>query len=228
MDYGGFSVEDATEIYRRVMGGGSVQTEHRKPDNVETQGRYYWVVMTETMVTATNPFDGYSQAGGRILRYLLPRSDTLDREATTSDNDIITITNRDIALWALVGDVILVVRNGSEWNPITQPGPFWAVNVGDFDEATHPLTGAVYGTAALLRYVDSSINDDLVVTNIRTPYLRRDKGGTIDDGTLIMLDVVGSRLTLVWSDCSAVEEFEDIEPAPVGGTTLGGNGRVWE
>lgn len=90
-------------------------------------------------------------------------------------------------------------------------GPVWAVNIGSLAAATHPLTGHSTGVAGLFAYS----GDDLVTTDARRSFIRRDThGGTIADGTLIQLDIVSGKLSIVWADCDSHEDLEGLEAAP--------------
>lgn len=89
-------------------------------------------------------------------------------------------------------------------------GPIWAVNIGSLGPATHPLTGHTTGVAAIL---DNS-SGNLVTTTKRRAFVRRDTTGTIADGTLIQLDSVSGRLTIVWADCAAHASLTGLAAVP--------------
>lgn len=88
--------------------------------------------------------------------------------------------------------------------------PVFAINIGSLSAASHPLTGATTGVAGMF----AISGDDLVITDERRHFLRRDASGIIDDGTLIQLDMVSGKLTIVWADCSSHEALEGLEAAP--------------
>lgn len=89
--------------------------------------------------------------------------------------------------------------------------PIWAVNIGSLAPATHPLTGHSTGVAGLFR---TNSSGNLETTNGRKSFIRRDMSGTIADGTLIQLDYVSGRLTIVWADCSSHVSIEAQVTAP--------------
>ena len=83
----------------------------------------------------------------------------------------------------------------------------WAVNIGVLSPATSPLTGATEGRAAILQLNDDG---DLEITSEREDFIRRDKSGTIADGTLIQLGYVSGELVIKWADCSATNELQGL------------------
>lgn len=87
----------------------------------------------------------------------------------------------------------------------------WAVNIGSLAPATHPLTGHSTGVAGLFQ---TNSSGNLETTNGRKSFIRRDMSGTIADGTLIQLDYVSGRLTIVWADCSSHVSIEAQVTAP--------------
>ena len=93
-----------------------------------------------------------------------------------------------------------------------QDSAFWGVNIGTLAAATHPLTGHSTGRAAIL---DLDNTGDLVLTDDRLDFVRRDSQGEIADGTLIQLAWVSGSLTIVWADCDAHAALEGLEANPV-------------
>lgn len=97
------------------------------------------------------------------------------------------------------------------WQQKQNTYPVWAVNIGSLAAATHPLTGHSTGVAGLL----ANSGDDLVTTDARRSFIRRDTGGgTIADGTLIQLDIVSGKLSIVWADCDSHADLEGLEAVP--------------
>lgn len=117
---GGYTVEDATAIHRKVLGISSSQ----KPlDNAKyrtVHNPQYYVVLLEDLAPATEPQTGYTQADARVMRYLQPPDpNSLDMEESPEGSDTeIKITNRFTSFSASTGDLILVIRNSSEWSPV--------------------------------------------------------------------------------------------------------------
>lgn len=133
----------------------------------------------------------------------------------------------DVTLWTLSGDEwqdlqaaepIRLVTNGKQIAlPVAGVGlcvadsEFWAVNIGTLAPATHPLTGHATGRAAVLELNDEG---DLIITNKRLDFIRRDASGDVEDGTLITLGYVSGSLTIKWSDCQPHEDLEGLEATP--------------
>jgi hypothetical protein len=92
-----------------------------------------------------------------------------------------------------------------------QDAAFWAVNIGTLDAATHPLTGHSTGVAAVL---DPDADGDLVITDARLDFIRRDSQGEIPDGTLIQLAWISGSLTIVWADCEPHDDLTGLEAEP--------------
>ena len=109
---GGFSLEDAQQIHRLVLGKSAVQ----KPSTGKSTvfNRAYYARLTADLPAATDPLTGYTQAEATVLRYLGTSIDSLDMEETT---ETIIVTNRSTSYSASENDVIQVDRLGSEWAP---------------------------------------------------------------------------------------------------------------
>ena len=109
---GGFTLEDASEIHRRVLGKSLSQKLSKGKPTVFN--RAYYARLTADLPAATDPLTGYTQAEATVLRYLSTSVDSLDMEETT---ETIVITNRSTSYSASENDVIQVDRLGSEWAP---------------------------------------------------------------------------------------------------------------
>lgn len=109
---GGFTLEDASEIYRRVLGKSLSQKLSKGKSTVFN--RAYYARLTADLPAATDPLTGYTQAEATVLRYLGASVDSLDMEETT---ETIIVTNRSTSYSASENDVIQVDRLGSEWAP---------------------------------------------------------------------------------------------------------------
>jgi hypothetical protein len=109
---GGFSLEDAQQIHRLVLGKSAVQ----KPSTGKSTvfNRAYYARLTADLPAATDPLTGYTQAEATVLRYLDTSVDSLDMEETT---ETIIVTNRSASYSASENDVIQIDRLGSEWAP---------------------------------------------------------------------------------------------------------------
>jgi len=121
-DFGGFSTGDAYEIHRRVLG---TPTFSQKALDVKKEltifNKMYYVVMQSDLAAATDAYTGYTQANGKVVRYVQPNNNTLDMEDAVNDDSVFTVTNRFTTYSAVTGDLVLIMRNGSEWTPVV-PG----------------------------------------------------------------------------------------------------------
>jgi hypothetical protein len=133
----------------------------------------------------------------------------------------------DVTLWTMSGEEfedlktaepVRLVTNGKQIAlPVAGVGlcvvdpEFWAINIGTLLPATHPLTGHRTGRAAVLELNDEG---DLIITDKRLDFIRRDASGDIEDGTLITLGYVSGSLTIKWADCQPHEDLEGLEANP--------------
>lgn len=120
LSIGALSVDNTREVYRRVMGLSAPQPALDNARNQTIHNLIYYLLLEEDLDPAENPTDGYTQAIGRIIRYVQPISaSNLNMESSTSVEGLITVTNRYDSFSASEGDLLMVIRNGSEWSPVT-------------------------------------------------------------------------------------------------------------
>jgi hypothetical protein len=92
------------------------------------------------------------------------------------------------------------------------PGPTYAINIGSMAGTSNPTTGLVTtGKLAWVRLTSSGL-DNIEISDMREDFCRRDNGTSLADGTLIMVDMVGMRLTAVWANCSSTAAFTGLDP----------------
>lgn len=117
---GAYSYDDAREIHRRVLGS---HQSHAVLDNTRDKTVHnllYYAVLTEDLDAASNELTGYTSAECRIIRYVQPLAPgSLDMEESTSAAALITVTNRYTTFSANTGDLLMIIRHGSEWSPVT-------------------------------------------------------------------------------------------------------------
>lgn len=117
---GVYTYDDAHEIRRRVLG-----ENHKQPllDNTRDKTIHnllYYALLTENLAAADNELTGYTTAQCRIIRYVQPISTTsLDMEESTTTEGLITVVNRYRTFSANSGDLLMIIRHGSEWAPVT-------------------------------------------------------------------------------------------------------------
>jgi hypothetical protein len=120
MRFGGYSEEDARKIHRKVLGREEAQKPLDMARNLTVQNNLYYMILLDNLDAATDPYTGFTQAQGQIIRYIQPvNPHLLDMEDSTSVSAEETVTNRYTSFSAAAGDLLLVIRNGSEWSPIT-------------------------------------------------------------------------------------------------------------
>lgn len=121
--YGIFSQEDARRIHDAVLRGGYSQPPQDIARYNTIHNLLYYVVLKEDLYAADDPMTGYKQAKAQIVRYTQPMSgQSLDMEMA-GDDTTVTITNRYTNFSALQYDLILVIRNLSEWSPVNAGMP---------------------------------------------------------------------------------------------------------
>jgi hypothetical protein len=117
--FGGYTPEDALEIHRRVLGKQFSQKPVDNTRDLTIHNQMYYVTLTEALSAAGNELTGYTQAQATIIRYVQPMVNNLNMAASTAPDGVITITNRFSGFSAGAGETLLVIRNGSEWSPVT-------------------------------------------------------------------------------------------------------------
>lgn len=119
--FGGYSTNDAAEIHRRVLSTKFAQPAVDNAKNLTVLNKMYYVIMQSALAVAEDPYTGYTQAYGKVVRYVQPNNNTLDMEDAVNASSKLLVTNRSITFSAAEGDLVLIIRNESEWTPIT-PG----------------------------------------------------------------------------------------------------------
>lgn len=110
-EFGVFSVGDAKEIKRRVLGNDRASLP--SVNSSEYQENRYYGVLAENLAAATNPYGGWTSAKVRVLRY----SNYIARnmEPATGDNALIEVINRSTSLSSSSGKFVIIEKVGTEW-----------------------------------------------------------------------------------------------------------------
>lgn len=119
MRLGGYKEDDAREIHSRVLGNRGAQKALNIETKKTTHNLLYYVLLIDDLDPAGDIYENYTQATAQIIRYVHPSANNLNMEDSTNPGAIITITNRFESFSAIAGDVLLVIRNESEFTPIT-------------------------------------------------------------------------------------------------------------
>lgn len=116
---GAFTVGDARQIHKEIFGTRMSQPPMDNTRDKTIHNLLYYALLLEDLAAATDPLTGYTQADIRVIRYVQPGDGvTLNMEESTTTTGIVKVTNRLTSFSASAGDLLLVIRNGSEWSPV--------------------------------------------------------------------------------------------------------------
>jgi hypothetical protein len=116
---GAFTVGDARHIHKEIFGTRMSQPPMDNTRDKTIHNLLYYALLLEDLTAATDPLTGYTQAQIRVIRYVQPGDGvTLNMEESTTTTGIVQVTNRLTSFSASAGDLLLVIRNGSEWSPV--------------------------------------------------------------------------------------------------------------
>jgi hypothetical protein len=116
---GAFTVGDARHIHKEIFGTRMSQPPMDNTRDKTIHNLLYYALLLEDLTAATNPLTGYTQAQIRVIRYVQPGDGvTLNMEESTTTTGIVQVTNRFESFSASAGDLLLVIRHGSEWSPV--------------------------------------------------------------------------------------------------------------
>jgi hypothetical protein len=116
---GAFTVGDARHIHKEIFGTRMSQPPMDNTRDKTIHNLLYYALLLEDLIAATNPLTGYTQAQIRVIRYVQPGDGvTLNMEESTTTTGIVQVTNRFESFSASAGDLLLVIRHGSEWSPV--------------------------------------------------------------------------------------------------------------
>lgn len=120
---GAFTVGDARQIHKEIFGTRMSQPPMDNTRDKTIHNLLYYAILLEDLTAATDPLTGYTQAQVRVIRYVQPGDGvTLNMEESTTTTGIVKVTNRLTSFSASAGDLLLVIRNGSEWSPVNTGG----------------------------------------------------------------------------------------------------------
>lgn len=198
---GVYRPDDAREIHRRVLGPMATQPALDNARDKTIHNLLYYALLLEDLTAATNPLTGYTQAQIRVIRYVQPGDGvTLNMEESTTTTGIVQVTNRFESFSASAGDLLLVIRNGSEWSPVNSGGRrhqvvFETVLAAAVDTKRDPSTA----TARILRRkADGDLTpscDSITVTN-------RFMNISIDSGTYAKVEWIDGEWQPYAADCA--------------------------
>ena len=142
---GVFTVGDARHIHKEIFGTRMSQPPMDNTRDKTIHNLLYYALLLEDLAAATDPLTGYTQAQVRVIRYVQPGDGvTLNMEESTTATGIVQVTNRFESFSASAGDLLLVIRNGSEWSPI---------NVASSGALRHAVVSSCYGNGYYTAYL---------------------------------------------------------------------------
>jgi hypothetical protein len=197
---GVYRPDDAREIHSRVLGPTATQEALDNTRDKTVHNFLYYALLLEDLTAATNPLTGYTQADIRVIRYVQPGDGvTLNMEESTTTTGIVKVTNRFESFSASAGDLLLVIRHGSEWSPVNSGGRrHQVIFETDLAAAVNTKRDPSTATARILRRkTDGDLTsscDSITVTN-------RFMNISIDSGTYAKVEYIDGEWQPYAADC---------------------------
>jgi hypothetical protein len=197
---GAFTVGDARHIHKEIFGTRMSQPPMDNTRDKTIHNLLYYALLLEDLTAATNPLTGYTQAQIRVIRYVQPGDGvTLNMEESTTTTGIVKVTNRFESFSASAGDLLLVIRHGSEWSPVNSGGRrHQVIFETDLAAAVNTKRDPSTATARILRRkTDGDLTsscDSITVTN-------RFMNISIDSGTYAKVEYIDGEWQPYAADC---------------------------
>jgi hypothetical protein len=201
MGFGIYTEETARRIHNAVLGSEPISGDELYGPDYES--RWFYAKLTETLLYPdtgeTNPEEtGYTTATANVLKYTSDLS-SHDREEVTTQNQEITITNRNPMIFAAKGDYLWVTYRDAEFVPLgVVRGEVDAVLTSALSAATSALTSPATATFKIL-HPNSSGN--LVVTSWQETLTHRYEHISLPLGTYITVKRLNGEWRLSGADC---------------------------
>ena len=198
---GVYRPDDAREIHRRVLGPTATQPALDNTRDKTIHNLLYYALLLEDLTAATDPLTGYTQADIRVIRYVQPGDGvTLNMEESTTTTGIVQVTNRLTSFSASAGDLLLVIRNGSEWSPVNSGGRrHQVIFETDLAAAVNTKRDPSTATARILR---RETNGDLTSTCDSITVTNRFMNISIDSGTYAKVEWLDGEWQPYAADCA--------------------------
>ena len=197
---GVFTVGDARHIHKEIFGTRMSQPPMDNTRDKTIHNLLYYALLLEDLTAATDPLTGYTQAQIRVIRYVQPGDGvTLNMEESTTTTGIVQVTNRLTSFSASAGDLLLVIRHGSEWSPVNSGGRrHQVIFETDLAAAVNTKRDPSTATARILRRETTgdltSTCDSITVTN-------RFMNISIDSGTYAKVEWLDGEWQPYAADC---------------------------
>ena len=198
---GVFTVGDARHIHKEIFGTRMSQPPMDNTRDKTIHNLLYYALLLADLAAATDPLTGYTQANIRVIRYVQPGDGvTLNMEESTTTTGIVKVTNRLTSFSASAGDLLLVIRNGSEWSPVNSGGRrHQVIFETDLAAAVNTKRDPSTATARILRRETNgdltSTCDSITVTNIFMNI-------SIDSGTYAKVEWLDGEWQPYAADCA--------------------------
>jgi hypothetical protein len=198
---GAFTVGDARHIHKEIFGTRMSQPPMDNTRDKTIHNLLYYALLLEDLTAATNPLTGYTQAQIRVIRYVQPGDGvTLNMESSTTTTGIVQVTNRFESFSASAGDLLLVIRHGSEWSPVNSGGRrHQVIFETDLAAAVNTKRDPSTATARILR---RKTNGDLTSTCDSITVTNRFMNISIDSGTYAKVEWLDGEWQPYAADCA--------------------------
>jgi hypothetical protein len=197
---GVYRPDDAREIHRRVLGPTATQPALDNARDKTIHNLLYYALLLEDLTAATNPLTGYTQADIRVIRYVQPGDGvTLNMEESTTSTGIVKVTNRFESFSASAGDLLLVIRHGSEWSPVNSGGRrHQVIFETDLAAAVNTKRDPSTATARILR---RTTDGDLTSSCDSITVVNRFMNISVDSGTYAKVEYIDGEWQPYAADC---------------------------
>ena len=198
---GVFTVGDARHIHKEIFGTRMSQPPMDNTRDKTIHNLLYYALLLADLAAATDPLTGYTQANIRVIRYVQPGDGvTLNMEESTTTTGIVQVTNRLTSFSASAGDLLLVIRNGSEWSPVNSGGRrHQVIFETDLAAAVNTKRDPSTATARILR---RETNGDLTSTCDSITVTNRFMNISIDSGTYAKVEWLDGEWQPYAADCA--------------------------
>ena len=198
---GVFTVGDARHIHKEIFGTRMSQPPMDNTRDKTIHNLLYYALLLADLAAATDPLTGYTQANIRVIRYVQPGDGvTLSMEESTTTTGIVQVTNRLTSFSASAGDLLLVIRNGSEWSPVNSGGRrHQVIFETDLAAAVNTKRDPSTATARILR---RETNGDLTSTCDSITVTNRFMNISIDSGTYAKVEWLDGEWQPYAADCA--------------------------
>ena len=198
---GVFTVGDARHIHKEIFGTRMSQPPMDNTRDKTIHNLLYYALLLADLAAATDPLTGYTQANIRVIRYVQPGDGvTLNMEESTTTTGIVKVTNRLTSFSASAGDLLLVIRNGSEWSPVNSGGRrHQVIFETDLAAAVNTKRDPSTATARILR---RETNGDLTSTCDSITVTNRFMNISIDSGTYAKVEWLDGEWQPYAADCA--------------------------